>query len=217
MVCLSTGGSVNFSNQLHVQEIDLETRKEVSVDVEGTEQIQPAATLRIRCQTSIPSHWRAESMDSCSSEKLTTVVLQNIPQNYTREMLLDLINQQGFYGSYDFIYVPMNFKKCASCGYAYLNLVSSAEAKRFRTHFDGFDAWDLASGKAAEAEVVWSEAFQGQEAQIERYRNSPVMHGSVPDAHKPLLFTNGERIPFPPSTKATRAPKLRKNTMPSLR
>jgi hypothetical protein len=36
--------------------------------------------------------------------------------------------------------------------------------------------------------------------QVELYRNSPVMHHSVPDACKPILLRNGVRIPFPAPT-----------------
>ena len=34
------------------------------------------------------------------------------------------------------------------------------------------------------------------------YRNSPVMHPSVSLKCKPLLFRDGEQIPFPPPTQA---------------
>lgn len=51
---------------------------------------------------------------------------------------------------------------------------------------------------------------QGREAHVERYRNSPVMHPSVPEPYKPIILQGGERIPFPAPTKMPKAPRNRK-------
>jgi phosphatidylglycerophosphate synthase len=51
---------------------------------------------------------------------------------------------------------------------------------------------------------------KGLGAHIERYRNSPVMHESVPDEYKPAMYTRGVRVPFPPPTKNLRMPRIRK-------
>ena len=44
------------------------------------------------------------------------------------------------------------------------------------------------------------------QAHVERYRNSPVMHRSVPDQYKPVIFKDGVRKPFPRATKKVKAP-----------
>jgi hypothetical protein len=137
----------------------------------------------------------------------TTVMLRNIPNNYTRDVLLHLIGNEGFSMSYDFMYLPMDFKKDANLGYAFLNLVNPEEALRFQSHFHGFNGWGSASEKVAE--VSWAEPLQGLEAYIERYRNSPVMHPSMPDDRKPLLFSKGRRVPFPAPTKPIRLPRMK--------
>jgi len=137
----------------------------------------------------------------------TTVMLRNIPNNYTRAMLLEILDEQGFAGCYDFIYLPMDFKRNANLGYAFLNLVSADEADRFHGHFNGFCGWGLASQKVGE--VGWGEPLQGLEAHIERYRNSPVMHADVPDDHKPLVFSQGVCVHFPRPTKRIRAPRMK--------
>jgi hypothetical protein len=135
----------------------------------------------------------------------TTVMLRNIPNNYTRDVLLHLIGNEGFSMSYDFMYLPMDFKKDANLGYAFLNLVNPEEALRFQSHFHGFNGWGSASEKVAE--VSWAEPLQGLEAYIERYRNSPVMHPERPEDHKPLLFSQGQCVPFPKPTRQLRAPR----------
>jgi len=136
----------------------------------------------------------------------TTVMMRNIPNNYNREMLLKLVNEEGFEGTYDLIYLPMDFQKQVSnLGYSFINFVESEVAMKFHDHFSGFCKWSLQSDKVCE--VTWSDALQGIAPHVERYRNSPVMHESVPDDCKPVLFKDGERIPFPEPTKRIRAPR----------
>lgn len=137
----------------------------------------------------------------------TTVMLRNLPNNYSRDMLLDLIDSEGFAQMYDFIYLPVDFKTRASLGYAFVNMANFEVANRFRLTFDGYSSWILPSRKVCG--VSWSTPHQGLESHIERYRNSPVMHEGVPDMYKPVLFKDGIRVEFPPPTKKIRAPRIR--------
>lgn len=134
----------------------------------------------------------------------TTVMMRNIPNDYTRKQLLDLIDKQGFATCYDLAYIPVDFKKWVGLGYGFINFVSTEEAERFMQHFNGFSKWSIRSSKRCE--VSWSDALQGLEENVERYRNLHVMHPSVPDDFKPALFNNGKRIPFPLPTRKIRAP-----------
>lgn len=132
-------------------------------------------------------------------------MMRNIPNNYTRSMLLDLVHGEGFEGSYDLVYLPIDFKNRVGLGYAFINLVSHEVAERFRVHFTGYCRWSAQSEKVCE--VSWSDALQGVGAHVERYRNSPVMHETVPDECKPVLYKDGQRVPFPEPTKRIRAPR----------
>jgi len=137
----------------------------------------------------------------------TTVMLRNMPNNYTRDMLLELVNSMGFTGCYDFAYLPVDFKSQAGLGYAFINFVSTAEAQRCFDCFEGFSGWKVPSEKVCT--VTWGSPYQGLEAHIERYQNSPVMHHSIPDEWKPVLVHQGERIAFPAPTKPIKTPKVR--------
>jgi hypothetical protein len=148
------------------------------------------------------------STDDSEDVEHTTVMMRNIPNNYTRTMILELIDKQGFEKCYNLVYLPIDFNSDAGFGYAFINLVSPEEAERFRDHFQGFNGWTMTSEKVCD--VMWSGVHQGLEAHIERYRNSPVMHPSVPDEFKPVVFENGVRIPFPAPTKLPRAPRIRR-------
>eukprot|EP00913_Durusdinium_trenchii_P034625 g32394.t1 len=55
----------------------------------------------------------------------TTVMLRNLPNNYTREMFLEMLDSEGFRGSYDFVYLPCDFHRKANLGYAFVNMVDA--------------------------------------------------------------------------------------------
>lgn len=132
-------------------------------------------------------------------------MLRNLPNNYTRQMLLKLIDGHGFNGKYDLVYLPIDFKTHKNLGYAFLNFVTIEDAVAFTHQFQGFCGWEHNSQK--KCRVTCSDGLQGLEAHVERYRNSPVMHESIPDEFKPVLFDAGERIPFPPPTRKIREPR----------
>lgn len=137
----------------------------------------------------------------------TTVMIRNMPNNYTRAMLLEMMDSKGFRGQYDFIYMPIDFVTRVALGYSFINFVSTEQAECFWDTFDGFTDWMIPSKKICT--VSWADPHQGLSPNIERYRNSPVMHEKVPDIYKPLLFVDGVRLPFPAPTKKLRAPRIR--------
>merc|ERR1719382_2274258 len=132
-------------------------------------------------------------------------MMRNIPNNYTRARLLEMIDGQGFAGRYDFVYFPIDFRTHAALGYSFLNLCTPEDAEAFRSCFDGFARWSLPSSKVCR--VSWSEPHQGPQAHIDRYRNSPLMHESVPDEYRPAMFASGRRVPFPAPTKKVKPPR----------
>merc|ERR1712217_146628 len=140
---------------------------------------------------------------------LTTTIMRNIPGEYTRADLLELIDQQGFNGLYDLVYMPIDFQTEANHGFAVINLITAEDAEKFRVHFTGFSDWMKPSDRTCE--VVWSDVTQGLDAHIKKYRNSPMMHESVEDRFRPILFKNGLRINFPEPTKRIKAPRARKH------
>mmetsp|Transcript_12459 Transcript_12459/g.35005 ORF Transcript_12459/g.35005 Transcript_12459/m.35005 type:complete len:571 (-) Transcript_12459:276-1988(-) len=140
-------------------------------------------------------------------EQQTTVMLRNIPNKYTQAMLLSLLSDHGFGKSFDFVYLPMDFRNGVNLGYAFVNVATREDATRLMETFQGYDNWIFESPKVCE--VSWAHPHQGLHEHVERYRNSPVMHGCMPDEYKPMLFRAGERVPFPEPTRPIRAPKLR--------
>jgi hypothetical protein len=137
----------------------------------------------------------------------TTVMLRNIPNNYTRDLLIELLDAHGAKPHYNMVYLPIDFASNAGFGYAFVNFVAQQDAEAFMNRVQGFRSWSVSSEKVLEA--TWSSAHQGIDSHIARYRNSPVMHASVPDDQRPALFKEGVRIPFPAPTKKLKAPRPR--------
>jgi len=142
------------------------------------------------------------------SETNTTVMMRGFPCNLTRTGLLDQIFEFGFKKSFDFLYLPIDNTKAANKGYAFINLVNREELARFYRTFTGYRQWKNADGSTFKSKKVtwmsWAE-MQGQEASINRYRNSPVMLDA--EEHKPVVFKDGVQDVFPGPTKRIRENK----------
>lgn len=130
----------------------------------------------------------------------TTLVLKQLPLTISQPALCTLMNNCGFGGSYNFLYAPVNFKTGMIFGYCFINFVEPLTACWALHRLHGLEV----SGSIVEAS--WSDEFQGLDAQIERYRNCPVMHRTVPRAFKPVLLERGLRVPFPKPTSRIRVP-----------
>jgi len=101
----------------------------------------------------------------------------------------------------------MNFQRSQNVGYGFLNLTSEEQTSRFFNVFDGFHDWAVDSDHLSS--VCWSNT-QGLRANLERYRNSPIMRAEVPDGFKPTLLVDGRPIPFPSPTTDLRSLRFRK-------
>lgn len=155
-------------------------------------------------------HCHADDNDEIPNDDRTTLMFRNLPNNYNRSTLLHMLDTEGFKATYNLVYLPTDFRNFAGFGYAFVNFVTHHDAKKAKQSFQGFSRWRVPSRKTCD--VVWSGPVQGLQAHTERYRNSPVMHDSVPDEYKPAVFVDGVRVPFPAPTKRIRPPRVRRNS-----
>lgn len=132
----------------------------------------------------------------CQSCNRTTLVFRKLPTNVTRTSLLEMLDTAGLQSSYDFVYLPMDFKKGKVFGYAIVNFISNSSAEHASAHFEG-----------AGVDVDWSDSHQGLQELIQRYRDSPIMHASMPEISKPIIFSKGVVTAFPRPTKQIKAPR----------
>ena len=102
----------------------------------------------------------------------------------------------------------MDFNREQSLGYAFLNMVSPEAASVCFKVLEGFNKWQWNSSKVCQ--VAWSEV-QGFDANVNQYRNSPVMHPQTPALFKPTIYSNGVAVEFPPPTREIKCPRLRRS------
>lgn len=122
----------------------------------------------------------------------TTLMLRNIPNKYTRDMLVEDMRARGVISDVDFLYMPVDLRHECNVGYCFVNVTSKDGVARFRAAFDSTNLPQVKSRKMCEVGIG---NVQGRRANIEAYRNSAVM--SLDEKYHPLLFDNGVQVKFP--------------------
>lgn len=97
----------------------------------------------------------------------------------------------------------MDFRRQKNCGFAFVNFASHSDAGEALRQLPEVQSW----GSHGDRRIVlaWSES-QGFKTHVDRYQNSPVMHEQVDAAHKPAIFADGMRQPFPAPSKRLSLP-----------
>lgn len=67
----------------------------------------------------------------------TSIMIRNIPNRYKFEELLVELIQRNFLGTFDFLYLPVDFRTKKNRGYAFINLIAPDHTNRFRRAFHG--------------------------------------------------------------------------------
>merc|ERR1740130_2494604 len=143
------------------------------------------------------SEWAPQSQKQAAPGGITTVMFRNIPNKYTREMLVNQL-EQDMRGQFDFI----NFRTVEACD-------------TFVTRFNGVEVWKCLPGlNSRKVTEVTPARVQGFEENVQRLRNSPVMRElAYHQEWMPLIFDmNGAQVPFPSPERALEPIKPRRRT-----
>merc|ERR1712196_646215 len=130
---------------------ELELKDRVSVYTGSTSEDEQDLWTTSSARTSY-SH---QAQEPELQETRTTVMMRDIPNSYSSCALTELLDISGFHGTYDFVYLPIDFRTSMSLGYAFVNFVNSWVAQQFMMYFDGFSSWQFASAKVCRA--FWSD------------------------------------------------------------
>ncbi|EPS64925.1 hypothetical protein M569_09854, partial [Genlisea aurea] len=130
-------------------------------------------------------------------DKRTTLMIKNIPNKYTSKMLLAAIDERHK-GSYDFIYLPIDFKahcslifagvplllqnKC-NVGYAFINMTDPSLIVPLYQTFNG-KKWEKFNSEKV-ASLAYAR-IQGKTALIAHFQNSSLMNEDK--RCRPILF-----------------------------
>eukprot|EP00747_Dinoflagellata_sp_TGD_P042925 gnl/TRDRNA2_/TRDRNA2_142384_c1_seq3.p1 gnl/TRDRNA2_/TRDRNA2_142384_c1~~gnl/TRDRNA2_/TRDRNA2_142384_c1_seq3.p1 ORF type:complete len:378 (+),score=73.88 gnl/TRDRNA2_/TRDRNA2_142384_c1_seq3:55-1188(+) len=120
-----------------------------------------------------------------------TVMMRNLPNKYTQQMLLEEINLAGFAGTFDFFYLPIDPETHANRGYAFVNFDNPRNAHKFMAAFEGRQMHHFNSKKVVSCMAA---TLQGFEANYSHYATARVSRG---EPHARPLFL---REPRPSAT-----------------
>ncbi|XP_027333821.1 protein MEI2-like 2 isoform X1 [Abrus precatorius] len=119
----------------------------------------------------------------------TTLMIKNIPNKYTSKMLLAAIDE-NHKGSYDFLYLPIDFKNKCNVGYAFINMVSPSHIIPFYKAFNG-KKWEKFNSEKV-ASLAYAR-IQGKGALVTHFQNSSLMNEDK--RCRPILFhSEGQEI-----------------------
>eukprot|EP00262_Sarcandra_glabra_P005488 TRINITY_DN1713_c0_g1_i1.p1 TRINITY_DN1713_c0_g1~~TRINITY_DN1713_c0_g1_i1.p1 ORF type:complete len:1008 (-),score=222.38 TRINITY_DN1713_c0_g1_i1:548-3571(-) len=126
----------------------------------------------------------------------TTLMIKNIPNKYTSKMLLAAIDEHHR-GTYDFIYLPIDFKNKCNVGYAFINMIDPRQIAPFYQAFNG-QKWEKFNSEKV-ASLAYAR-IQGKAALIAHFQNSSLMNEDK--RCRPILFHSegpnvGDQEPFP--------------------
>lgn len=112
----------------------------------------------------VPSDWRNK----------TTVMLRNLPNKYSQQMLLEELNTSGFLGTFDFLYLPIDPETNANRGYCFINFTDPNFAWTLKLAYEGRKMGRFNSDKVVS---VAPAALQGFEANYAHYSTARVNRG----------------------------------------
>jgi len=127
----------------------------------------------------------------------TTLMIRNIPNKYSQKMLLAAIDEHKFRGTFDFFYLPIDFKNKCNVGYAFINFIQPRHVINF---YESFNAkkWEKFNSEKV-CQVTYAR-LQGKLAMIQHFQNSSLM--CEDKKYRPVLFhssgpNEGEPESFP--------------------
>lgn len=115
--------------------------------------------------------------------QVTTLMIQNLPTTLTQRGLVSALDQCGFIGLYDFLYLPTAFGLGGSRGYAFVNFTTPAAARRLACMWDRHRPFGRSTGKALH---VIAAVLQGRDANIARWNTAKMRRVRNPE-HQPLV------------------------------
>merc|ERR1719436_552093 len=92
-------------------------------------------------------------------EGYTTVMLRNIPVRYTAEELLADFMEDGFDGTFDFFYLPIDFHNKRNRGYGFVNFRSVELTRKFVGVFHGRRLTRYSTQKIIEVSPAITQGF----------------------------------------------------------
>ncbi|XP_016469123.2 uncharacterized protein LOC107791552 [Nicotiana tabacum] len=128
----------------------------------------------------------------------TTVMIKNIPYSYSRDMLMQFLDQhcsvenekakdsngQNIVSAYDFLYLPMDFKNKRSRGFAFVNFTDHGAVLKF---FGAFNNKLNVFPESPRSVKIVTAKIKGKEALVNRFKDT--MFDCESEGFLPVIFS----------------------------
>ena len=131
----------------------------------------------------------------CLEDIRTTIMIKNIPNKFTRDLLLKIIDQ-NFKGAYDLFILPTDVNRYKNFGYAFINFTCSYYIPYFYGLFNG-KKWGSTNSRKI-CEITYSK-IQGRNNLLSHYNNKIIFRNDdvkkydideifiIPNAYKEIF------------------------------
>merc|ERR1719183_682376 len=121
-----------------------------------------------------------------------SVMVRNIPNRYSQQMLRTEIDKAGFKGKYNFFYMPIDFGQRANLGYAFIDFQDVETAAQFIATFEGEK---LRKFKSRKILSISPAVYQGLPANLNHFAKAALQRITNP-RFQPKVFQGGQAISF---------------------
>jgi len=137
----------------------------------------------------VPSHvgfgytltqWPAQQDEK---QEITTIMLHNIPKDYTQGGLIQQLDSLGLAGKFDLVYVPVDRNTHQNMGYAFVNFVDGSATKKGQDLLLSSIMLSKRNKKTPKKCWVSPAHLQGLQKNVEHYQKT---------SSKPLVYVDGQ-------------------------
>jgi len=124
--------------------------------------------------------------------EITTAMIRNVPNQLNRKQFVERLDQLGFWGLYDFVYVPIDRATRMNVGYAFVNFVNSESFRLCESTLQGKRFLDKEDGdkrRSGKPIIVSAAHVQGLENNERHFKDAAVTH----TLHRPVKFHAGDQ------------------------
>ena len=114
----------------------------------------------------------------------TTLMIRNIPNKYTQNLMLKMLDEAGFNGAFDFFYLPIDFRNRCGLGYAFVNMLTPGLAADIYKAFHN-KRWDECVSRKV-CQVTYARV-QGRDNLVQHFKASKFP--SEDPQYQPLVYS----------------------------
>jgi len=179
---------MDLSGRAHEEDVNFNFLSPMNV-WEGSPYVSPESSISLAAALGEPSISLSEALkeDPFVLPYKSTLMIRNIPHNYTLEMILDEMKARGVLYELDYFYLPGDYRQKRNVGYFFVNVTSEEGVERVKEAWDGICMGQQNGGESKRVQVVFGK-IQGKELNLEAYHKSASQHSKKVNTEKTFSY-----------------------------